>query len=110
MLRPMVAASGRPLSLSLAQSHRRPTVEGPARADRGAEADGLPIRAQVAPRPVGILVGLEPFYPFPPYPVYKEIAELPLAGGSRRCGTGLSAPACSPAGRDEGRRIVGGRY
>src|SRR5579859_7269299 len=81
MLRRVVERSGRPLSFSLIQSPVRPTnyrtlldkVEA-------AVAAGLAIKAQVAPRPVGVLFGLElTLNPFSPYPVYKEIWRAPLA-------------------------------
>jgi len=81
MLRRIVERSGRPLSVSLAQSDLAP--EG-WRALLGAieqaVADGLPMRAQVAGRPVGVLLGLElTLNPFSAHPVYKEIADRPLA-------------------------------
>ncbi len=42
--------------------------------------DGLQMRAQVAPRPVGMFYGLElSFHPFAYHPSYKAIARLPLA-------------------------------
>jgi N-acyl-D-aspartate/D-glutamate deacylase len=81
MLRRVVERSGRPMSFSLIQSPVRPTnyrtlldkVED-------AVAAGLTIKAQVAPRPVGVLFGLElTLNPFSPYPVYKEIWRAPLA-------------------------------
>jgi len=79
--RAIVASSGRPLSLSLAQNTHNP--EG-WRAILGkieeAVADGLPIRAQVAPRPVGVLLGLQSsFHPFSGSPSYRTIAGMPLA-------------------------------
>jgi N-acyl-D-amino-acid deacylase len=45
-----------------------------------ATKDGLPMRAQIAPRPVGMLYGLElSFHPFAFHPSYKAISRLPLA-------------------------------
>src|SRR5262249_29853243 len=42
-------------------------------------ADGWPIRAQVAPRPVGLLLGLQSsIHPFSFHPSYRPIAHLPL--------------------------------
>jgi N-acyl-D-aspartate/D-glutamate deacylase len=60
MIRRIVEASGRPLSLSLAQAGRSPDGwrEILSRIE-GASRDGLPIRAQVAPRPIGLLLGLQ---------------------------------------------------
>jgi N-acyl-D-amino-acid deacylase len=50
------------------------------RLEREAANDGLEIRAQVAPRPVGMFYGLDlSFHPFAFHPSYKAIAHLPLA-------------------------------
>ncbi|OYW82121.1 MAG: amidohydrolase, partial [Hyphomonas sp. 32-62-5] len=80
MLRRIVEKTGRPLSVSLAQSDVAPNgwrhLLG---AIEAAAADGVPIRAQVAPRPVGVLLGLElTLNPFSAHPTYREIADLPL--------------------------------
>ena len=80
MLRQIVEASGRPLSVSLAQADVAP--EG-WRALLGAieqaADDGLPMRAQVGPRPVGVLLGLElTLNPFSGHPVYQAIAGDPF--------------------------------
>ncbi|GAK43883.1 amidohydrolase family protein/D-aminoacylase domain-containing protein [Tepidicaulis marinus] len=81
MLRRMVERSGRPLSLSLAQNEKAPEgwrfllsqIEAAAN-------DGLPMKAQVCGRPVGVLLGLElTLNPFSAHPGFKEIASLPLA-------------------------------
>src|SRR6185312_8897883 len=78
LIREMVAASGRPLSFSLVQfphdldRHRR-VLE---MVDR-AWADGLAVRAQVAARGVGMLLGLEnTLNPFMTNPVWRGIAGL----------------------------------
>jgi N-acyl-D-aspartate/D-glutamate deacylase len=82
MLRRLVERSGRPLSFSLVQSPLAPEswrvlLAGVA----AANAEGLPIKAQVAGRPVGVLLGLElTMNPFSQHPVYREIAALPHAG------------------------------
>ncbi|HZK99462.1 MAG TPA: amidohydrolase family protein [Caulobacteraceae bacterium] len=80
MLRRIVERSGRPLSFSLVQSPLDP--QGYKRllgALEDAVAAGLPMKAQVAPRPVGVLLGLElTVNPFTHYPAYREIAALPL--------------------------------
>jgi len=85
LVRAMVARTGVPLSLSLAQSHRHPgqwrDLLGRIEA---AVADGLPIRAQVAPRPVGLLVGLQSSYhPLLAFPAYANTAALPVAAQAR---------------------------
>ena len=47
-------------------------------------ADGLPIRAQVAPRPVGLLVGLQSSYhPLLAFPAYADMAALPVGEQAR---------------------------
>ncbi|HEY1651484.1 MAG TPA: amidohydrolase family protein [Acidimicrobiales bacterium] len=81
LVRSMVAASGRPLSLSLAQSHRQPEAwRELLRRIEESVAEGLPIRAQVAPRPVGLLVGLQSSYhPFLMFPAWRDVAGLPVA-------------------------------
>jgi N-acyl-D-aspartate/D-glutamate deacylase len=77
----MVEDSGRPMTISLAQHDSAP--------DRwklilarieDANARGLPIKAQVAGRPIGVLLGLEcSLHPFVACPAYKAIRNLPLA-------------------------------
>jgi N-acyl-D-aspartate/D-glutamate deacylase len=81
MIRRIVAASGRPLTISLAQRHGAPemwrTLLGMIEA--AAEA-GLPIGAQVAPRPLGVLLGLQAsLNPFSTHPSVRALASQPLA-------------------------------
>ncbi len=81
MLRRIVERSGRPLSFSLVQ-HPRAPAQWRRLLDRVslATAAGLPMKAQVCGRPVGILFGLElTLNPFSHHPSYREIARLPLA-------------------------------
>jgi N-acyl-D-aspartate/D-glutamate deacylase len=81
MLRRIVERSGRPLSFSLVQSPRHPDMHRII-LERLSEATaaGLPMRAQVATRPVGVLFGLElTVNPFSSHPSYREIKHLPLA-------------------------------
>ena len=87
MLRELVEVSGRPMSISLAQRHS---------SSRGwrklldlvgdAVSAGLTMRAQVAPRPIGVLFGLQGSRnPFSSCPSFKaEVAALPLAGKVER--------------------------
>jgi len=80
LLREMAGASGRPLSISLAQGLSpngwRKILD---RID-SASAAGLTMRGQVAPRPIGIIFGLTAsLNPFLGRPSYMEIARLPLA-------------------------------
>jgi N-acyl-D-aspartate/D-glutamate deacylase len=81
MLRRLVEASGRPLSFSLAQNHAAPDSF---RMLLGALSDavdaGLPMKAQVSPRAVGVLFGLDlTLNPFSAHPAYQAIASLPLS-------------------------------
>ena len=81
MLRRIVERSGRPLSFTLAQSHAHPDGwRALLAAVAQAVDDGLPIKAQVSPRAVGVLFGLElTLNPFSHHPTYRELAHLPLA-------------------------------
>jgi N-acyl-D-aspartate/D-glutamate deacylase len=78
MLRRIVERSGRPMSFTLVQSPIRPqSYQSLLAAVENAVAAGLPIKAQVAARPVGVLLGLElTVNPFTHYGAYKEIARL----------------------------------
>ena len=80
MFRRIVEASGRPLSFSLAQSHAAPDGFRAILADLTAAVDaGLPIRAQVSPRAVGVLFGLDlTLNSFSAHPAYRDLAALPL--------------------------------
>jgi N-acyl-D-aspartate/D-glutamate deacylase len=82
LMRQMVAASGRPLSVSLVKR----TNDEPGYYNQvlnritAANEEGLPIRAQVAARPVGALLGLQcTLHPFIMNPVWREIADAPLS-------------------------------
>jgi N-acyl-D-aspartate/D-glutamate deacylase len=81
MFRRLVEKSGRPLSFSLAQSPKGPdSWKILLAALTEANDDGLPMKAQVAGRPVGVLFGLElTLNPFSQHETYKAIAHLPLA-------------------------------
>ncbi len=76
----LVEVSGRPLSFSLVQADVVPDQwrELLARLDRAA-AKGLPIKAQVQGRPVGLMLGLQgSVHPFLTRPSYRAIADKPL--------------------------------
>ena len=81
ILAAMVEASqGRPLSVSLLQ---RDAVQDQYKQIftklEALTAQGYTARAQVAPRAIGVLLGLRAtFHPFMGFPSYKEIAHLPL--------------------------------
>jgi N-acyl-D-aspartate/D-glutamate deacylase len=81
MLRRLVQASGRPLSFTLLDISIYPgRWQTLLREVERANRDGLPIRGQVAARPVAVLYGLElSFHPFSTCPSYRAVANLPLA-------------------------------
>ena len=75
------AGNGRPFSLSLMQRDFAPDqwkriIE---RAEK-AQAEGVDMRLQTAPRGIGVITGLQcTFHPFIGFPSYKGICDLPLA-------------------------------
>jgi N-acyl-D-aspartate/D-glutamate deacylase len=86
MLRRVIEASGRPAVFTLTQRHSRPEVwrDLLAHADKAA-ADGLAIRPVVAPRGIGVMLGLAGSQnPFSGTPTYKTLADLPVDERARR--------------------------
>jgi N-acyl-D-aspartate/D-glutamate deacylase len=81
MLRRVAETSGRPLSFSLAQGGPNPKgYRKLLAALETAVASGVEMKAQVAARAVGVLLGLElTANPFVDHPLYRPIADLPLA-------------------------------
>src|SRR5207248_546132 len=80
VLRHMAASSGRRLSISVAQIPDRPH-DHRAVLDHiaAANAEGVAVTAQVAPRSIGILMGLSlTLHPFMTNPVFAEVAGRPL--------------------------------
>jgi len=81
MFRRLVGEAGVPMSYTLHQKHGDP--EGWRRLlklTEDANRDGLPIRAQVLPRPTGLLLGFElSMSPFSRCPTYAKLSSLPLA-------------------------------
>nr|AGL33528.1 amidohydrolase 3 [uncultured proteobacterium] len=73
--------SGRMLSFSLVQADRAPQQWRELLSRLGAAvARGVDIKAQVAGRPVGLMLGLQgSAHPFISRPAYREIADKPLA-------------------------------
>ncbi len=80
LLESMVRSAGRPMSISLAQGisdHGWRQVLGKIESASNA---GLAMRGQVAPRPIGILLGLTTtLSPFTTRPSFSEVATLPIA-------------------------------
>jgi N-acyl-D-aspartate/D-glutamate deacylase len=80
LLRRMGEVSGRPVSFSLLQVDQAPERwrEMLDELERAA-ADGVEMRAQVASRPIGIIMGLQAtINPFLAHQGYREVADLPL--------------------------------
>src|SRR5690606_19677351 len=79
MLRTMAEASGRPMSISLAQGLSPHGWRKILHLIEEASRSGITMRGQVAPRPIGILMGLTTtLSPFTTRPSYMEVARLPL--------------------------------
>ncbi|MGH9306528.1 MAG: N-acyl-D-amino-acid deacylase family protein, partial [Acidimicrobiales bacterium] len=79
-LRRMAEVSGRPLTISLAQTRTSSGFRALLSMIEEAGADGLDIKGQVAARPIGLLFGLAASHsPFSANPEYNTIADLPLA-------------------------------
>lgn len=81
LLERMAASAKKPLSVSTMQrdhaSSQWELIFG--RAERAVQA-GLHVFCQVAPRPIGVMLGLTAtFNPFMGFPTYKSISQLPLA-------------------------------
>ncbi len=80
ILRSMVERSSRPMSISLAQGLSPNGWRKILGRIEAANANGLVMRGQVAPRAIGILSGLTTtLAPFTTRPSYQEVAGLPLA-------------------------------
>jgi N-acyl-D-aspartate/D-glutamate deacylase len=76
----MMRASGRPLSFSLLQTAPGPGYRGKLELLERANAEGLAMRAQVAARAVGILVGLSASVnPISRCPSFQAVSDRPLA-------------------------------
>lgn len=82
VLRRIAEHGRRPVSFTLLDVAGQPGKgwRGMLEALEQARADGLEMRGQVAPRPVGMFYGLDlSLHPFSSHPSYKAIANLPLA-------------------------------
>lgn len=81
IFRAIAQQSGRPVTFSLISVPTRP--DNWARYVAGVEQaaqDGLTIRCQFMPRPMGVLYGLDlSYHPFSLNPSYRPLAQLPLA-------------------------------
>ncbi|MDR3471013.1 MAG: amidohydrolase family protein [Devosia sp.] len=82
LMRRLAETAGRPLSFSLVQPATGDPTAWSTTLDLLAKAnsDGLPMKAQVFPRPVGYLYGLDlSFHPFSLHPSFRPLLDLPLA-------------------------------
>jgi N-acyl-D-aspartate/D-glutamate deacylase len=80
LLESMVRSAGRPMSISLAQGIGDQGWRKVLGKIESASNAGLVMRGQVAPRPIGILLGLTTtLSPFTTRPSFTELAQLPLA-------------------------------
>lgn len=111
LMRRMVAASGRPLTVSLVQFGNRPrlysaVLERLARANE----DGYPIRAQVAARSMGMLLGLQcTLHPFVANRVWRPISHLPVAEqAARMADPGMKAEILRAQTDEKLRNVPGG--
>jgi N-acyl-D-aspartate/D-glutamate deacylase len=80
LIRDIAAAAGRPVSFTLAPiGERRDEWLKVPQLIEEARAAGLTIRSQVAPRPIGLLFGLDlSFNPFVFHPSFRPLADLSL--------------------------------
>lgn len=80
LLRDIAETSGRPVSFTLVQAVDKPgqwrqILDGL----NAANADGLQIRGQIIPRPVGMLLGLDlSLNPFAFHPSFRALQDMPL--------------------------------
>jgi N-acyl-D-aspartate/D-glutamate deacylase len=108
MMRAAAELAGRPLSVSLIQADPAPdkwrqVVDFLARAN----ADGVTMKAQVACRPVGLLIGLHgSMHPFIKTPSYAPLAGLPVTEQVRR----MRDPELRERLLAEAREVRGGLY
>jgi len=81
LLSRLTRMSGRPASFSMAQSNETPdSWRNVMRHLAEANANGPPIRAQVYPRPIGVVLGFDlSINPFSLCPSYQTLAKLPFA-------------------------------
>jgi N-acyl-D-aspartate/D-glutamate deacylase len=86
MVRQMAERSGRPLSVSVAQLNERPEDwRRMLELISEAQAEGVALHAQVAPRPVGVIMSFEAtFNPFMNNPVFLELRDLSSAERAAR--------------------------
>ncbi len=111
LLRQAMRVGGLPLSVSLVQSNLTPdSYRAILDFVADCQQEGLTIRAQVAPRPVGLLLGLQnTLHPFMENPVWQRIAELGAAEQARLMrSAGLRTEILAAQIRTKNRERLGG--
>ena len=79
ILRRVAEKSGRPLSMSVGEGLSSVDWRDVVDSIEKANADGLEMRGQIAPRAIGVLMGLTAsITPFTPKPSFREVNDLPL--------------------------------
>ena len=80
MLKRVARKCGRPMSITVVQRHSAPEAwRGRMAMIQQARGEGLDMAAQIAPRPIGMLLGLEgSACPFSHLPAWRKIADLPF--------------------------------
>ena len=108
MMRAAAELAGRPLSVSLIQADPVPNKWRDVLAFlERAQADGVNMKAQVACRPVGLLIGLHgSMHPFVKAPSYAPLASLPAAQQV----AAMRNPELRAALLAEAREVRGGLY
>jgi N-acyl-D-aspartate/D-glutamate deacylase len=103
LMRELVRISRRPLSVSLFQKRDAPDLYRKVLGElTAANQAGLPIRAQVAPRCMGIMLGLQcAVHPFMLNPVWRTLSHLPVAEQARRMADPAMRAAILAAQTDE---------
>jgi N-acyl-D-aspartate/D-glutamate deacylase len=89
LIEAIAVAAGRPLSFTVQQSSAAPDRWRYLfdRVARWRTEQALDVKAQVAPRPIGVLLGLDAtMNPFMVCPSYRQIADLPTADRARAMG------------------------
>ncbi|WP_336953224.1 N-acyl-D-amino-acid deacylase family protein [Sphingobium aromaticivastans] len=111
MLRRLVAISGRPLSFSLLNTVQHPgAIAQTLDLLTAARADGVPIAAQVFPRGVGMLFGLDlSFHPFRFHPGDRASAAGRAGGGDADAGLARAAFARKDRSSQSDLPISGGQ-
>lgn len=81
IMREIARRTGRMVTFTLIQKAGRPDLPWEVlKLVEAARRDGLPIRPQVFPRPIGVLLGLDfNHHPFRYHPSFQKLVDLPLA-------------------------------